>query len=231
MALPTYPIKRMVAYTRKAIWDAINAVSAAAELRLAALEVGATSQVVVSEYTNPIAADAAGLQALTATTVAPRTVLAAAMLAPGIAELDARPRNITITTAGSTASDAPATAVVTGIGPDGNAQTETLTVPQTATIVAGAKCFKGTGLSVAYAAGDGTGATNSIGFGVKMALTQKIKSRAGRLAVIQEVAAGSVVTNGTFVSPTTSPPYGSYAPNTAQDGANDYSVTYEHDLT
>lgn len=230
MALSTLSVFAKWAYDRVFIPKFINTLIAEIEARLVALEVGATSQVVVAEYTNPAAAAAAGLQAATTVTVAPRTVLAAAMLAPGLAALAAYPRNITITTAGSTPTDAPATATVTGTC-FGEAQSEVLTVPQSATIVQGAKCFDDAGLSVAFAAADGTDATNSIGFGQKFALPEKIKSRAGRLAVIQEVAAGSVVTNGTFVAPATSPPNGSYSPNTAPDAANDYSVTFEHDLT
>jgi hypothetical protein len=67
----------------------------------------------------------------------------------------------------------------------------------------------------------------AIGFGAVFGLSATIKSRAGRLAVIQEVAAGSVVTNGVFASSSASPPHGSYAPNSAPDGSKDYAVTYE----
>lgn len=182
-----------------------------------------------NEYTDPVAADAAGLEAATATTVAPRTVLAAGLIAGGKTALLTYPRNVTFTTAGATASDAPATALITGTDIDNAVLTETVTIAQTATVANGVKAFK-TIVSVAYAAAEGTGATVSIGFGAVFGLSKTILSRAGRLAVVQEISAGSVVTNGTFASATTSPPHGSYAPNSAPDGSKDYSVTYERNL-
>jgi hypothetical protein len=105
-----------------------------------------------------------------------------------------------------------------------------VTLAQTATIAAGVKAFK-TIVSIAYAAGDGTGATIAIGYGAVFGLAKKAKVRAGAVAVVKEYVAGAIVTNGVFATPTTSPPYGSYAPNTAPDGANDYAVRYERDLS
>lgn len=186
-----------------------------------------TNPIRVQEFTNPVAADAAGLEIATATTVAPRTVTS--FLAGGVAALAAFPRNITFTTAGTTPADAPATAVVTGTDVDGNALTETVTLAQTATIASGAKCFK-TVTSVAYAAADGTDATVAIGFGAVFGLAKKAKVRAGAVAVLAEFAAGSKVTNGVFATPTASPPNGSYAPNTAPNGTNDYAVFVERDM-
>ena len=51
------------------------------------------------------------------------------------------PRNITITTSGNTPADAPATALITGLDVDGNTLTETISIAQTATDVAGVKLF------------------------------------------------------------------------------------------
>lgn len=178
----------------------------------------------VQEWTNAVAAVADGLKAAAATTVAPLTVTS--FVAGGVAALLAYPRNVTFTTAGVTPSDAPANALVTGTDIDGAALTETITVAQTATISAGAKCFK-TITSVAFAAADGTAATVAIGFGDVLGLSATIKSRAGRLAVLQEIAVGSVVTTGTVVSSTTSPPHGSYDPSDALDGTKDFALTYE----
>lgn len=194
--------------------------------------VGATSALqtplYTDELTNPNALAAAGLQAATATTVAPRTVLTAAMLAPGIAELNTRPRTVRITTAGGTASDAPSSAVVSGTC-RGVAQTETVVVPQTATFVDTVKTFDGTGLSVAFGAAVGTGATNAIGYGQAVSLAAKIKSRANLTTAIVEVAGGVKVTTGTFVSAALSPPNGSYKPAASMDGAVDFSVLFERD--
>lgn len=178
----------------------------------------------VDEYTNPAAGDAAGLEAATATTVAPRTVTS--FVAGGVAALLAFGRNVTFTTAGATPADAPATALVTGTDMDGKAQTETVNVPQTATIAAGAKIFK-TVTSVAYAAADGTGATVSIGFGDKLGVTKKPLARAGLDGVlVREVAVGALVTNGVLSATNRS-----YAPNTVPDGTRDYAIYYEYDPT
>ncbi len=182
----------------------------------------------VDEFTNPVAASTTALHAATASTVAVQTLLTAALSAPGIAALLAFPRNVTFTTAGSSATDAPDTAVITGTDIDGNALTESIAGLQGgAATYAGVKAFK-TITSIVYGAGAGTGATVAVGTGVKIGFSKSIKSRAGRLAVIQQVAVATVVTTGTFVDATTSPPHGTYAPATAQDGANDYAVTYEH---
>ena len=178
------------------------------------------------EWINPAAAAVAGLKAATASTVAVQTVLTAGLLAPGVAALLDFPRNVTFTTAGATAADAPATALITGTDIDDAALTETVTIAQTATIAQGAKCFK-TVTSIVYAAGDGTGATVAIGFGQKFGLTKKIKTLGGGVAVINEIAIGARVTTGTFADYTTSPPYGNYSPAAAPDGVNDYAVTYQ----
>lgn len=180
----------------------------------------------VDEITNPVASAAAGLLAATASTLAVQTYLAAALIAGGKTALAAWPRNITFTTAGSTASDAPATATITGKDIDGAALTETVMLAQTATIVAGVKCFS-TITSIVFAVGDGTGATVSIGFGAVFGLSKLPKVRAGALNVLNEVANAVQVTTGTFVLPATSPPYGSYAPSAAPDAAKDYAITYE----
>lgn len=185
------------------------------------------ADVAVDEWTDPVALDTAGLEALTATTVAPRTVLAAGLIAGGKTALLTYPRNVTFTNDGSgTPGDAPASALVTGTDINDAVLTETILVPQTATTVEGVKAFK-TIVSVAYAAGDGTGAMVSIGFGKKLGLRYPLKLRAGASKVIQEIEAGTVVTTGTFVLPATSDPNGTYSPSTSPDGSKDYAVYYE----
>jgi hypothetical protein len=177
--------------------------------------------ITVDEFTNPAAAGAADLEAATATTVAPRTVTS--FLAGGLAKLVAFPRNITFTTAGGTAADAPATATITGTDPRGRAQTETVTIAQTATIATGVKPFK-TVTSIAYAAADGTGATVSIGIGAGLGLGMPPKARAGAVPLaIREMVDGGLVTTGALNA------NGLYTPATAPDGAHDYAVYYEYD--
>jgi hypothetical protein len=194
---------------------------------------GGSSVLAADEWTDPVAADAAGLEILTATVAEIRTVTS--FLAPGVAALLADPRNITFTNSGvGTPADAPDNAVVTGTDINDDALTETISVPQTATISAGAKCFK-TITSVVYEAGDGTTATVSIGFGSILGLHSKIKSRAGAVAVLMENEAGTVKAGdalaGTYADAATSPPHGSYDPGTAPDGSNDYCIWFERDLT
>ena len=179
--------------------------------------------ITVEEYTNPAAADAAGLEAATATTVAPRTVTS--FLAGGVAALAAYGRNVTFTTAGATPADAPATAVITGTDMDGKAQTETVNLAQIATIASGVKAFK-TITKVEYAAADGTGATVSIGFGLKLGVKKSPKVRAGLAALIREIEVGALVTTGALDGPNRT-----YLPATAPDGTRDYAIYYEYDAT
>jgi len=76
--------------------------------------------------------------------------------------------------------------------------------------------------------GQGTDATLKFGTGNVVGLDSKLRDVGGAPngGVLKEVANGSVVTNGAFVLPATSPPYGSYSPNTAPNGTNDYAVVY-----
>lgn len=184
-------------------------------------ELAALAALAVEEFTNPAAAGAADLEAAAATTVAPRTVTT--FLAGGVAKLAAFPRNLTFTTAGTTAADAPANVVITGTY-RGRPQTETLALAQTATIATGLKPFS-TVTSVAYAAADGTGATISIGVGTGLGIARVPKSRAGLVGIFREIAAGAVVTNGVFTAT------GLYTPNTVPNGTNDYTIYYEFDAS
>lgn len=180
----------------------------------------------VDEWTDPLAAAAAGLKAATATVASVVALTAADLLTAGKNELLARPRNVTFTTAGGTAADAPANAVIVGTDINGDALTETVTLAQTATISEGVKAFR-TITSITYPAADGTNATVSIGFGNKFGLRRKAKTRAGAVNRGTEISAGTFVTNGTLVVAETSPPHGTYTPNSAPDGSKDYALEYE----
>lgn len=178
--------------------------------------------ITVEEYMNPATEAVAGLEAATATTVAPRSVTT--FLAGGVAALLAYGRNVTFTTAGATPANAPASALVTGTGMDGAALTETVVLAQTAATAAGVKIFK-TVTDVDYAAADGTAATVSIGFGALLGMSKTIKSRGGLQKPIREIAVGAVVTSGVFDVPNLS-----YAPAAAPNGTNDYALYYEYTL-
>ena len=179
----------------------------------------------VDEFTDPGTSTSNNLKAATATVASPVTLAKSDLLAPGLAILAAGPRNLIFTTAGGTAADAPATATITGKGPKGEAQTETVNLAQTATAAAGVKLWTDI-TSIAYPAADGTDATIAIGVGKAMYLTKKPKVRAGLATPIKEVVAGAVVTNGVIDAVNQS-----YTPNTAQEGTNDYAVFYEYDPT
>lgn len=139
-------------------------------------------------------------------------------------------RNVTVTTVGADDQFSfPFDVVVEGLDLDGNDLTETITVASGASpgTIAGAKIFikvtKATIPNCSAAAGAGT---VSVGFGALLGMDRVPVTRAGLVNVIREVAAGSVVTNGTFVAANRS-----YAPSSAPDGSRDYYLVYEADLT
>lgn len=184
----------------------------------------------VYEVSNPAAASAAGLKAATASQVAPLTWSASDLIGAGLTELLLAPRTISFTTAGATPADAPANAVVTGLDVNGDVISETITVPQTATINTGSKCFS-TITSVAFAAGDGTGATVSMGWGAAIGLPEKAKLRNAAVAALVEFTDGvPSATRGTYVVPATAAPNGSVSFNSAPNGSRDYTVYYERDV-
>lgn len=184
----------------------------------------------IDEWTDPLAAATAGLKAATATVASVVELTAADLLTAGKAELLARPRNVTFTTAGGTAADAPANAVIVGTDINGDELTETVTLSQTAGTASGSKAFR-TIETITYPAADGTGATIAVGYGNVFGLSKRIRTRAGALMYGKEISAGTVVTNGTLATPTASPPNGSYSPNSAPDGSKDYAIEYEPDGT
>jgi len=182
---------------------------------------GPLAAMTVDEFIDPALADVDGLELATASQVALRTVTA--FVAGGVAALAAYARNVTITTAGSTPADAPATALVTGTY-NGAVQTETINVPQTVTTAVGLKPFD-TVTSVAYSAGDGTDCTQSIGFGAGLGVSKVPLARGGGVNLIREVEAGALVVTGALTAA------GLYTPATPPDAANDYAIYYEYDVT
>jgi hypothetical protein len=189
---------------------------------------GARAPIYVDEFTNPIATSGTSLRAATASVTTERTTTS--FLAGGVAALADTPRQIAFVTAGTTPADAPATATITGTDANGDAQTETVNIAQTATSATSTKFFSSI-TSIVEAAGDGTGATISIGIGAALGLRRKAKVRGGVVSVINETAAGARVTTGTFTVPASAPPNGSYTPSSAANGTNDYAIAYELDLT
>ncbi len=144
------------------------------------------------------------------------------------------PRNITVTTGGTTPADAPANVTINGKVRDSQGrlidQTETIAVSQTAATVAGTLAFSQV-TSIEEEQADGTAATLAYGFGDLIGLGKPLVSRAGLEAVLHEIVAGAEVSTGVFVDAATAAPNGTYTPATAPDGANDYAVYYEYDPT
>lgn len=133
-----------------------------------------------------------------------------------------RPRRVTVTTAGVTPANAPATALITGLAPDGTTvQTETITVAQTAATATSTKFFSQV-TQIDLPAADGTAATLAFGLSSEVLLRRTPVSRAGLAAPVQEIAAGSLVTTGTL-----SVADKSYTPASAPDGSKDYAIIYE----
>ncbi len=193
---------------------------------------GGMAALTVEEFTNVDAAAAAALEAATATQAPVRT---ATLLQAGLDILAKHPRTITFTVAGGTPAHAPANAVITGQDDNGDVQTETVSLNQGGGLTTSVKTFKDTGLSIAYPAGDGTNATVSIGIGPILGLGKKLKSRAGAVAVLHEIEAGTPKAGdalaGTYADAATSPPNGSYSPGAAPNDTNDYAIFYEYDPT
>jgi hypothetical protein len=174
----------------------------------------------VEEWTNVAAADADGVLVSTATTTAAVTHTVDIDLDP--------PRNLTLTCDDSAATWA-GNMTATGLDVNGQAITEDIAFTNNTT-TDGAKAFaKVTSLSRG-AQVDANG-HYSVGFGTIIGLGKQIKSRAGALAVLQEIEVGTVKAGdalaGTYAAPATGAPNGTYDPGTAPNGTNDYAVFYE----
>jgi hypothetical protein len=157
--------------------------------------------ITVQEFTNPLAAAANNMMAATTSQTTEDVLLPAVTPAAGAltqATIDnlgtGGPRQLVFTVGGGTPAHRAPSATIYGVGADGRKRVQVLGLPDVA----------GTATSnffidiekVVLAAGSGAGATVAIGLGALLGLGAPVVSRAGRAAVLQEVAAGSVVTNG-----------------------------------
>lgn len=185
------------------------------------------SPTVVAEYVAPAAASVNAIKLAIASVASVQSYSGVALDGATGPAVMSPPRNVTVTTAGSTASDASATATIKGTDVNGAALSETITVSQTAATAAGAKMFA-TVTEIDLPAADGTGATLAFGFGAILGLPSKGETRAGGLAVFGESVNGArPATAGVYASSATAPPNGSYAPNTAPDASHSYAILYE----
>lgn len=142
------------------------------------------------------------------------------------------PRNVILTTAGAdsnfTGSDA---VVITGLDVNGAVISETLTITNAGSpgVFTGAKAFIQVTSIVFPAMGTHTDGTVKVGFGDIVGFRHKLQKRAGRVCVLQENEAASVVTTGTFADAATGLPNGTYLAANAPNGSRNYAVTYERD--
>jgi hypothetical protein len=166
------------------------------------------------------------LQAATATVTTAVTVTDATLAQTDLVN---NPRQLVFTTAGGTAADAPATVLITGLDARGLVISETLALAQTATTATSVNFYAHV-TSLAYAAGDGTGATISVGIVAPIGLHRTLKSRTGAaVPLFKELMDGSAPTAGAITAAASAAPYGSYTPNSAADGTHKYAIWYEYD--
>jgi hypothetical protein len=113
-----------------------------------------------------LAADDDGLMGATTSIASPTTYTAAAhFLAGGVAALDAQPRRLRfVIDGGGTPANMADSVTITGFDYAGNAQTETALSLTGLGTIDSVKAWKGTGLSCAFVAADGTAATFTIGY-------------------------------------------------------------------
>lgn len=183
--------------------------------------------ITVQEFTNPIAASVNAIKAAAASVAAPVTYAFADFDGALASAPSTQPRNLSVTVAGATPADAPATVTFTGLY-RGKPQTETINAPQTATTASTTKPFDvdAAGLAalvVSAPAADGTGATLAFGIGTGLGVGAKPRTRAGGVTIVREIVDGVVVTDGVLTAT------GLYTPNTAPDGAHDYAIYIEFD--
>lgn len=172
------------------------------------------------------------VSATSATAVLPATatVVAGTTITSGITNPDV-PRNLTITTGGTTANIAAGNVTITGTNVEGKVIVEEFAMADNLDgSVTGNKAFK-TVTSIQFPAADGTAATISVGTGAKLGLNHRLMPDKTSMVVIQDTAidgssptlqaapSGSTV-HGTVVELNT------VTPATSPDGSTFLTVLY-----
>jgi len=123
----------------------------------------------------------------TAVLAATNTVAAGTTITSGITNPDV-PRNLTITTGGTTANIAAGDVVITGTNVEGKVIAESFAMADNLNgAVTGNLAFK-TVTSVRFPAADGTGATISVGTGAKLGINHRLMPNVSSVVVIQDTA-------------------------------------------
>lgn len=136
------------------------------------------------------------------------------------------PRNVLITVTHASSVVA-ASGTITGRDEYGNAITEDWSVTATGTskTYVGKKAFSKISSVTYTTAANAQANTFKVGTGVVLGL----QFACAVASAVKEIAAGSVVTNGTVVAASTASTddrRGTYSPNTAPNGTNDYEIFY-----
>jgi hypothetical protein len=179
------------------------------------------SQVALEHYSwlTPAAASAALLKSGAAVTNAAGTTTVTTFLAQ-----PAVPRNIVITTGGTTASIAAGTAVVTGTNIFGQSISENFTISADQNgATTGSKAFKSV-TSVVFPAGDGAGATFSVGTGAKLGIPRCADDAGDYVFSIFDGAYES--TRGTFAVDSTHVESNTFTPNGSPNGSKVVQLFY-----
>lgn len=178
------------------------------------------TQSMVEHYNWPIpaAASATLLKSGAALTNGSATTISTFLAQPDF------PRNIVLTTGGTTANIGAGTAVVSGTNIFGAAISENFTITSAQNgATTGAKAFASVS-SVVFPAATGTGATVSVGTGVKLGLKRCV-ARAGDY-VFSEFGGAYETTRGTLVNSASAVESNTFAPNGSMDGAHDIDLFY-----
>lgn len=146
----------------------------------------------------------------------------------GVATMD-YPRNVVIVVEHASAVVA-MSGVITGLDDQGKVMTEawSVTAGGVSKTFTGKKAFKNVTSITEVVAADASANTIRSGSGQVFGL----KAELAVASAVKEIVDGAVVTNGTFVAASTAAAddvNGTYSPNTAPDGAHDYTVYYISD--
>lgn len=178
------------------------------------------TQAMVEHYNwhNPAAASATLLASGSALTNGSATTISSFSAQPDF------PRNIVLTTGGTTANIGAGTAVVSGTNIFGAAISENFTITSAQNgATTGAKAFASV-TSVVFPAATGTGATVSVGSGSKLGLKRCV-ARAGDY-VFSEFGAAYETTRGTLAISASAVESNTFIPNGSMDGAHDVDLFY-----
>ena len=201
-----------------------------------AADFAANAAIAVEEFTNVAAAVTDAFASITdAALVAGATISGSGLDGSvGQGTLDP-PRNVTITISDVDTFVPTGNVVFNGVDINGDVITETFLEAALQAgaggTIAGLKAFASVTSIVVPAMADGGGETLDFGFGARIGLGKPIKTRAGAVSIIKEHAVGAVVTNGAVATAAVGEPHGTYTPNSAPNGTNDYMLMYEYDAT